>query len=498
MEKSIIVIGAGIAGLSVGCYGRMNGYRTQIYEMHDKPGGLCTSWQRKGYIIDGCLHWLLGSAPGNSFYPIWQELGAINSRRIIYHEEFARIEGAGGKVFIVYTNIDRLEQHMLELAPNDKTLIKEFTDNLRKCTGINLPVDKAPELIGPEDGIELLVKLRPFLELMEKWKGISIQDFGGRFTDPFMRWAFPLMFNIPDFPMTAALLNLAWMHKKVAGFPEGGSLQLSRAIEQRYVNLGGEIFYKSPVREIIVEGGRAAGIRTADGSEHRADVIVSAADGHTTIFEMLHGKYADDKIRDNYESLPLFPPLIQVALGTSYRFEGIPRLMLYRLDQKTDIAGRQQEILGVETYDFDPTLAPAGKTIVSIKLFSDYEYWSKLRLDKEKYGAEKDKIAAQVIDLLDQHFPGIKEKIEMCDVATPMTWEQYTGNWHASFEGWLITTRTFGMQMSKTLPNLKNFYMAGQWVEPGGGVPAAAMSGRNVVQIICKEDKRKFEAEIER
>jgi phytoene dehydrogenase-like protein len=46
--------------------------------------------------------------------------------------------------------------------------------------------------------------------------------------------------------------------------------------------------------------------------------------------------------------------------------------------------------------------------------------------------------------------------------------------------------------MSKTLPGLKNSYMAGQWVEPGGGVPTAAMSGRNVIQILCKRDRRRF------
>jgi phytoene dehydrogenase-like protein len=56
MEKSIIIIGAGIAGLSAGCYGQMNGYKTQIFEIHDKPGGVCTAWERKGYTFDGCLH----------------------------------------------------------------------------------------------------------------------------------------------------------------------------------------------------------------------------------------------------------------------------------------------------------------------------------------------------------------------------------------------------------------------------------------------------------
>ena len=48
----------------------------------------------------------------------------------------------------------------------------------------------------------------------------------------------------------------------------------------------------------------------------------------------------------------------------------------------------------------------------------------------------------------------------------------------------------------KTLPGLTNFYMAGQWVEPGGSVPLAAMSARNVVQLICHEDGRKFTTSI--
>lgn len=80
----------------------------------------------------------------------------------------------------------------------------------------------------------------------------------------------------------------------------------------------------------------------------------------------------------------------------------------------------------------------------------------------------KERIAGQVITLLDQRFPGLAGQVEMCNVATPMTWERYTANWQASYEKWLITTKTFGMRMPKILPGLANFYMAGQWVELGG------------------------------
>jgi len=80
----------------------------------------------------------------------------------------------------------------------------------------------------------------------------------------------------------------------------------------------------------------------------------------------------------------------------------------------------------------------------------------------------------------------------MRDVATPVTFERYTGNWNGSFEGWLLTVDTFGKRMLKTVPGLGNFYMIGQWVNPGGGLPPEAMDGRHVIQLLCHKDKVKF------
>ena len=118
-EKSIIIIGAGIAGLSAGCYCQMNGYNARVFEMHNLPGGVCTAWKRDGYKIDGCLHWLTGSAPGSSFYPLWEELGVVQGRHFVDHDEYARIVGTEGDVLVVYSDVNRLEKHMKELAPED-------------------------------------------------------------------------------------------------------------------------------------------------------------------------------------------------------------------------------------------------------------------------------------------------------------------------------------------------------------------------------------------
>ena len=104
-------------------------------------------------------------------------------------------------------------------------------------------------------------------------------------------------------------------------------------------------------------------------------------------------------------------------------------------------------------------------------------------------------IGRTIVDLLEQRFPGISPLVEVIDVATPLTFERYTGNWKGSFEGWLITPENSYVMMKpmpQSLPDLKNFYMCGQWVEPGGGLPTAVMSGRRLIKKLCREDHKKF------
>ena len=140
-------------------------------------------------------------------------------------------------------------------------------------------------------------------------------------------------------------------------------------------------------------------------------------------------------------------------------------------------------------------MAPAGKTALTIMLNTDYEYWKKLAEDRSAYMKKKEETADKLIELLEQRFPGISSQVEMTDIATPMTFERYTGNWKGSFEGWLITPENSNVlmkPMSQKLPGLSDFYMCGQWVEPGGGLPTGVMSGRRLIKAICKEDGKKF------
>ena len=117
MEKSIIIVGAGIAGLSTGCYAGMNGYKSTIFEMHDKPGGLCTAWKRKGYTWDISMHLLYGSK-GGAFHSMWEELGALQGTQFVDHERMTYIE-SGDKKLDIRGEPGALERQMLALSPAD-------------------------------------------------------------------------------------------------------------------------------------------------------------------------------------------------------------------------------------------------------------------------------------------------------------------------------------------------------------------------------------------
>jgi phytoene dehydrogenase-like protein len=501
-EKSIAIIGAGIAGLSAGCYARMNGYETKIFEMHNMPGGVCTAWKRNGYTIDGCLHWLVGSAPGVGYHQLWREVGAVQGSEMLDLDEYLRVEGPDGKALILYGNVDRLEAHMLELAPEDARTIRALTKAIRRFTRFDLRVDKAPELYGLGDKLGMGFAMLPFAGAFMRWRKVSVDDFARKLKNPFLRETFASMAEgVDDFPMFALIMPLAWQNGKVAGYPLGGSIPFARAIEKRFLDLGGVVQYGKRVVEILTEAGdrgdRAVGVRLEDGAEHRADVVVSAADGRTTIFDMLGGRYVDETIKGYYETMKLFPPLLYIGLGVADPLDAIPSTVsgiTFPLSPAIEIDGKLRERLSFKAYNFDPQLAPDGKCVVVLMLSSDYDRWAELSKDPERYAAEKKAACEAVLDALEQRIPGIREKVEMRDVATPVTWERFTGNWRGSYEGWLPSTKQMMMQMKKTLPGLDGFHMIGQWTTPGGGLPPAVSSGRHVVQVLCKQDGKRFVA----
>jgi phytoene dehydrogenase-like protein len=211
---------------------------------------------------------------------------------------------------------------------------------------------------------------------------------------------------------------------------------------------------------------------------------------------MLGGKYTDEKLLEFYRTAKPFPSVVFVSLGIKKDLTALPHMLLIPVSEPVllDPETLLSDIM-IHSHCYDNTLAPEGSTLVTLMLATyNYEYWSSLfRTDKIRYEKEKSRIADEIINILDKRFGGITQNIEMIDVSTPASFWNFSGNWKGSFEGWLITPEVGMKHLSHTLKGLKNFYMCGQWVAPGGGLPGVMLSGRDTAQLICHEDGKKFE-----
>jgi phytoene dehydrogenase-like protein len=499
MQKSVIIIGGGIAGLSAGCYACMNGYDATIFELHTIPGGLCTSWRRKGYTMDGCLQYLTGSGPAANAHQMWRELGALQDKQIFDRSEFIRVQGNDGRELVFYADLERFRTHLHALDAQDSRLIDNFCDGALALAKLDLPLDMP---LTPQENLKFGISMLPYLRPVLKWNGVSMFAYAARFKDPFLREALPHFFQFahPTFPMTIMLMTMGLFHKRNAGFPLGGSLKFALGIARRFEALGGNLHCRTRVTDILVESGsdgdRAVGVRLDDGSEQRADYVISACDGYDVLFTMLEGRYCTDKIRNYYQTLPIAGPIVQVSLGVARDMSAIPHSINFPMQKPRLLAGKPTNRLVAKHYAYDPSLAPAGKSAVTLWLDADYEYWKRVYAQNEAYEDAQDEVADVVIDELDARLPGFKSQVEVVDVATPPTYERFTENWRGAIAGWSITSRKMSMMMGKgmdkQLPGLRNFYMIGQWVEPAGNVELSAASGRDAIKLLCRADKQPF------
>jgi len=492
-EKSIVIVGAGMAGLSAGCYARMNGYKATILEMHNIPGGLCTVWKRKGYTFDISIHWLMGAKSG-PFHQMWQELGIIEGRRFHYHDEVGRFE-SGGRALSFSTDPDRVLAQMIQISPADEKLSREFVQLMFGPGMMDLASLKPAEMTGLLDRIKMMFKVLPFIGIFRRCGNQTIQEFAARFNDPFLRDAVRTTIDGAGWPMVRfPLAGMAGMMKTAVvegGVPIGGSQQVAFTIAERFKKLGGELRLRTRVGDVIVENDRAVGVKLEDGSEVRADTVVWAADGRTLIFDILGSRYIGERIRKMYSEWTVVRPIVQVCLGVNRDMSKEPR-PTFQPSQPLTVAGEERKWLSVIHHSFDPTMAPEGKSAVEVWYPCRHEYWQELEQDRPRYEAEKRSIADLTIAELDKRWPGFREQVEVVDVATPSTYVRYTGNWQGSPDGWYLTPENSRAEPLRNLPGLEGLWMAGQWTAPFTGVVMAALTGRQVIELLCKRDRKRF------
>ena len=339
-----------------------------------------------------------------------------------------------------------------------------------------------------------VIRLLPFMPLFLRLKGITVQKYLKRFRDPVLREVLYRMFPVSEMPALMVIMPLAYFHNQEGGYPMGGSLHFAQAIANRLTHLGGGIQYGARVRRIIVDNGRASGVETEAGETFDADIVISACDGRSTLYDMLGGQYVPGEWKRMFETPMLWPPIVCVSLGVNRDLSGEVELQAFKLDAPVEICGTKKQWFDYCHYCQDPAFAPKGKSFIAMQFDSDYAYWKALVSDKAAYRLEKQRVLDTLIGALETQLPGIREQIEAADVATPLTWERYTGNWMGSYEGWLPAKDIFGKFLPRRLPGLSGFYITGQWTFPGGGVPMCIAQSRKLAKEICEVDGVLFAA----
>lgn len=492
----IVIIGSGIAGLAAGCYAQMNGYRTHILEAQNSPGGLCTALSRQGYVLDGGLHYIFGTSPGQPFYSMWEELGAVQGLEFVNQTLFMQVQRHEGEALNVYSNPDELEAHLKALSPQDAKLIEQFCNGVRtfKAFDLSMLQQKPKALMTGADWAKVGRRVLPFVRSLGKWGSLSLRDLGTQFKHPFLQTAVPQMFSWPDVPVMVGMSLLAYLDNGNAGFPVGGSLRFAEAIAQRYLDLGGTIEYGCPVEQVMVDGDRAIGVRLTNQQTYLASRVISACDGRHTLFHLLQGKYLNHRLEKLYTGKLPVHSQFQMSLGLNRDLSVQPHWVTHLLDQPLTLAGAEHREVGVKHYSFDPSLAPAGKSVMMAMVTTPYVHWQNTYGEQPIATTNLPEVQT-VLDCLDTLYPGLANDVEVMEVSTPLSLEQRSGNWQGASSGWLLTKETLPLMIKgvpKRLPGLEAFYMAGQWTEPGGSLPIVALSGRNIIYEICHEDGRDF------
>jgi phytoene dehydrogenase-like protein len=483
-ERHLVVVGGGLAGLSTGVYALRNGFDVTVVEHNLTLGGVCTAWHRGDYTVDGCIHWLTGGP----FTQIYEELGILPAVPLHTLDTWATYRNVLEGVEVPITrDLDALVARLSEISPKDGDELSRMRQGARDFVAMKPPLD-AEELLSFRDGIRMAWEMRGALSTLVHFRKSAGEWANEHLSSPLIRGMVRRL--VPDTaPAMFLLMVLGYLERGYLSRPRGGTAAFRDALEKSFRDLGGEVQLHATVDEILVTAGRASGVRLADGRILDADIVVSTASAPETVLRLLGGRYDADTTRKRLEEWKLFDPIVLGSFGVEQPYRETPSLLLIDRVQPFDVGGRANDSLYVRTCNDDPCFAPEGHSVVQVMAPTTYDFWA---TRGARYQEEKDETAQRLLDQLSPHFPELRAKLRMIDLATPLTYWGMARSWRGAYEGWMPTSESFFGHVKKTLPGLEGFYMAGQWVEPGGGVPTAVMSGRKVVQLVCASEKRQF------
>jgi len=476
-EYDVVVIGAGIAGLTCAAYLAKKGKKVKVFEQHYVPGGCCTSFSRKGFKFDaGVLH-ITGGKESGAFQRVLSALGIESEFE--FKEQFQRFIFPGLTIDSSRDEED-LPRQLKELFPRESRGIAKLFDTIKSI-------------------YEDVKKLPTLSPLLAKYKESSFKDLvDERIKDKRLKAIVYANWHLwyPMWKSSAVDYAALLVTEQLRGYfyPVGGVQAVPDTLVRVLKSHGGEVEYKTFVDKIILENGKAAGIETRKGKRIQAGEVVSNIAARGTFLNLVGEKNLP---RDFVASLNR----LQISLSAFYVYLGIdmdpratgfdaPETIVYESYDNT----KEWELLlkgetaipcfGIAIPTFvDTSLAPPGKHVVIIMTMAPYY------LSGKSWREEKERFATQLIAKAEKLIPGLSQHVVVQDAATPLTYERYTLNSLGAAMGWAFSPQMFLKRLEQKTP-IPNLYLAGQWTMPGGGVPAVAISGLRAARMILGEQVR--------
>jgi phytoene dehydrogenase-like protein len=399
----------------------------------------------------------------------------------------------GGTPIKFYRDVDKTEKHLLALSPDDEREIKILCNNIRKVKGLSMPVmDLRGVKVTKKQRmpISLLFSAMSAGSMMSKFSKVSRDDYISRFSHEGIREMLRSSTNDKS-GVVPIFFTMGIIASGDGGFPEGGSLPFAGRIAETFKSMGGELLLRTRADRVVVENGRAAGVM-AGGELLPADAVIIASD--TMAIESLFDEPVRAPWLDKMRQVTVPTMAVLISLGIDADLKNYPKSLVFKLDKPFKIAERSYEYLSINNYANDPVYSPEGKAAVTTILDGDsYDFWKEAKAEG-RYAEEKEKLAKEVIEAIAARIPESSGKAEVVDVATPLTYERYCGNWKGSW----MTEMTPSMKMSSypsVIDGLGGVYFAGQRIMPPGGLPVAVATGRTAVQYLCRDTGTVFISE---
>jgi phytoene dehydrogenase-like protein len=489
----VIVIGAGIGGLTCGALLAKNGLSVLVTEQHSRPGGYCTSFRRKGFAFDAGFDTTFECEKGGIIYDTLDELGLTSEIQFIRLASPMRVIGGDYDILVTSEFIEELKR----VFPGESTSIDNF---MEECTALASEMKNLsavpPDLLGFTGKLGLMMKFLLKSPRMRQYSGKSTGEvLNTFFKDPRMKAFYGTV--VPFGPKAMALLLMMILGgEPVIYYPRGGAQALADTFARGVTKNGGELALKTMVTRILVEGGAAAGVELANGNKIVSRFVVSNADGRETFLKLIGEQHLAPKLVKEIAETDLSEPYLLVSLGVdldlrAMGFDGTS-IIYNRCDDLDKIFSPELDhcYLCIKMHSLrDASQAPDNMATVQLSTSLPYDYMGNWKREKDgtcgkEYTQLKESVADRLIVAAEKFIPGLTNHIVVKDIATPLTFERYTLNCQGANMGWFPAP---GGRMRSQKTPIKNLYQAGAWTYPGPSLYAVVPSGRNAAQLVLQE-----------